>query len=286
MSSTQMAVTIRHELSKMTPQFEMALPKTGITAERFTRVATTAILNEPSLMDADRTSLFSACMRAAQDGLLPDGREAALVVFTSKNGKVVQYMPMLAGILKKVRNSGELASITSNVIYKEDGFKYWVDEKGEHLTHTPNMLAPERGDPIGVYAMALTKDGGVYVEVMSVAQVEQVRCSSRVKNAGPWVSWWDEMARKTCIRRLSKRLPMSTDLDSLIRADDALYEMPPTQAETAAPAHATEDSSSTRKPKRLQSVVDAAPAREAVTIENAAQATETLLDDPAIDDSL
>lgn len=280
MSSNQMAVTIRTELGKMQPQFELALPKTGITAERFTRVATTAILNDPKLMEADRTSLYSACMRAAQDGLLPDGREAALVVFSGKNGKIAQYMPMLAGILKKVRNSGELVSLTSNVVYSGDEFDYWVDEEGEHLTHKPNMLAPDRGKPIGVYALAKTKDGGVYVEVMSIAQVEQVRSSSRAKDSGPWVSWWDEMARKTVIRRLSKRLPMSTDLDSLIRADDALYDVAaPAQDTPQTEVHAD---APPRKPSRLRSVVAAAeeiPTNDPIEGQFTDEAEGTILDD-------
>lgn len=283
MSTQQMAVTIRQELTRMQPQFEMALPKNGVDAARFTRIATTAILNDPKLMEADRTSLYSACMRAAQDGLLPDGREAALVVFSGKNGKIAQYMPMLAGILKKVRNSGELISLTSNVVYSADQFDYWVDESGEHLTHRPNMLAPDRGKRSGVYAMAKTTDGGVYIEVMSVAQVEQVRASSRAKDAGPWVSWWDEMSRKTVIRRLSKRLPMSTDLDSLIRADDNLYE--PVKVEEPPVTVTQEQSPATpRRPRRLAAVVDQAPAPEG-PIQQVEEAND-MEDGTILDDSL
>jgi hypothetical protein len=44
-------------------------------------------------------------VKLAQDGLLPDGREAAVVMFGNK----AQAMPMIAGILKKVRQSGEVA---------------------------------------------------------------------------------------------------------------------------------------------------------------------------------
>ena len=59
---------------------------------------------------------------------------------------------------------------------------------------------------------------------MSLGEIEKVRKVSRAANKGPWVDWWEEMARKTVLRRLSKRLPMSTDLDDLIRRDDALYD--------------------------------------------------------------
>ena len=119
----------------------------------------------------------------------------------TKDGKKVQYMPMVAGILKKVRNSGELLSIVANVVFEKDKFRYFVDDVGEHVLHEPNVLDAERGKLIAVYAIAKTKDGGVFVEVMSRSQIEQVRDVSRAKDNGPWVSWYDEMARKTVIAR-------------------------------------------------------------------------------------
>lgn len=206
---------VRADLSRMDGEFRMALPP-HIPVDKFRRVALTSIQSNPDLMRADRRSLFSACVKCAQDGLLPDGREAALVVF----GNAVSYMPMVSGILKRVRNSGELASITSQIVYRNDTFRYWVDADGEHIQHEPLMFG-ERGDIVGVYALAKTKDGAVYIETMTKAQVEKVRSVSRTKNKGPWVDWWEEMARKTAIRRLSKRLPMSTDfVDQILSRDD------------------------------------------------------------------
>lgn len=208
---------VRDQLSKMDGEFRMALPP-HISADKFKRVAMTAIQGNPDLLSANRRSLFQACVRSAQDGLLPDGREAALVIFKGS----VQYMPMVAGILKRVRNSGELSSITSQIVYRNDSFRYWVDGDGEHIQHEP-LLFGDRGEIVGVYAIAKTKDGAVYVEPMTKAQVEKVRKVSRAANNGPWVSWWEEMARKTAIRRLSKRLPTSTDVETILqREDDAM----------------------------------------------------------------
>src|SRR3546814_9174090 len=76
----------------------------SIPVEKFHRVAVTAISSNPDLLNVDRTSLFGALMKAAQDGLLPDGREGAIVPFKGK----ASWMPMVAGIMKKVRNSGEI----------------------------------------------------------------------------------------------------------------------------------------------------------------------------------
>jgi recombination protein RecT len=231
------APKLSDELIELRPELEKVLPA-HVSVDKFLRVVMTAISQNPDLYRADRRSLFTSCVKCATDGLVPDGREAALVIFNSKdrsldaNGKrverwikKVQYMPMVFGILKKVRNSGELQSITANVVLERDQFRYWVDDTGEHVTHEPNVLEAERGKLIAVYAIAKTKDGGVYVEVMTRGQIEQVRAVSRAKDDGPWKDWYDEMARKSVIRRLSKRLPMSTDLETVIRRDDETYDL-------------------------------------------------------------
>lgn len=54
---------------------------------------------------------------------------------------------------------------------------------------------------------------------MSLDDVEKVRRSSRAGSFGPWKDWWDEMAKKTVIRRISKRLPSSADVDAVMQAD-------------------------------------------------------------------
>lgn len=229
MSDHNQQVILRAEMTKMTPQFKAALPA-HVPPERFTRVAITAISANNDLLNADRQTLYAACMKCAQDGLLPDGREAALVVFSNR----VQYMPMMAGILKKVRNSGELLSITAHVVYETDKFEYQLGDD-EKIIHVP-ALDGDRGRPKMVYGIAKTKDGGIYREIMTVADVEKVRSISKAKNSGPWRDWWEEMARKTVLRRLSKRLPMNTDLDDVLRRDDDLYDVdagdPPAPAET------------------------------------------------------
>jgi recombination protein RecT len=221
--STQLA-EFRTTVDRLGDEFCKALPK-HITVAKFQRTVVSAVAGNQELLLADRTSLLSSCMKAASDGLLLDGREAALVIFKTKTGdggwiKAVQYMPMIGGILKKIRNSGELESITSEVVYDHDEFDRWIDEDGEHFKHRPSY-GEERGKAKLVYAFARTKDGGKYLEVMDVAAVEKVRAVSKAKDSGPWVQWWDEMARKTATRRLGKRLPMSTDVAEMFERDDA-----------------------------------------------------------------
>jgi|HigsolmetaAR201D_1030396.scaffolds.fasta_scaffold13420_2 recombinase, phage RecT family len=219
----------RDQLHKQEQEIAMVLPP-HMPVERFMRVVLTAVNGNPDLLQADRRSLFESAMKAAQDGLLPDGRDGALVIYNTRveiDGKKewikkVQWMPMVGGILKKVRNSGELLTISAYVVYERDHFEYSLGDN-EAIIHKP-CLDEDRGKPRLVYAIAKTKDGGIYREIMTFSEVEKVRGISKAKDNGPWKDWWDEMAKKTVIRRLAKRLPMSSDLDDLIRRDDDLYD--------------------------------------------------------------
>lgn len=206
-------------------EFQAVLPS-NCSFERFARIVKTAAIQTPELLAADRASLFMSCFKTAQDGLLPDGREAALVIYNTKQKdgsykKLVQYMPMVGGVLKKVRNSGELASISAHVVYDKDEFDYCLGDY-EHITHKPTV--GERGKPICAYAIVKTKDNAIYREVMSVTDIEKIRSISKSKDGQAWKEHWAEMAKKTVIRRISKRLPMSTDLEQVIHRDDEMFE--------------------------------------------------------------
>lgn len=219
---------LRSELERMDGEFHAVLPE-HIRPEHFRRVAITAIQHEPDLLQADRRSLYGSLMKAAQDGLLPDGREGALIIFKTKNRqtdkweKRVQWMPMIGGVLKKIRQSGELASITAQVVYAEDEFDYWIDDDGEHLKHRPSF-DDERGEVRLVYALAKTKDGNLYTEVMTRKEIEKVRSASKSKDNGPWKQWWEQMSKKSALHRLAKRLPISATLVEVVNRDEALYD--------------------------------------------------------------
>src|SRR5262245_19014428 len=103
---------LRTQIGRMENQWIAALPK-HISIDKFQRVVMTAVQNNPNLVSVDRRSLWNACTQAAQDGLLPDGREGAIVPFKGR----ANWMPMYAGLIKKARNSGEIASIVARVVY-------------------------------------------------------------------------------------------------------------------------------------------------------------------------
>ena len=223
----------------MRPQFSVSLPK-HISPERFERTVLTAMNNNPDLLSADRRSLFNACSKSAQDGLLPDGREGALVIFKDRAGKkLVTWMPMIAGIIKKVRQSGEIISLGARIVYQAetvsaglgpDGkpipprFRFLIKDGVETIEHEP-MLWGERGPMVLVYAFAKHKGGTVEYEPLTLADVNKIKSVSRAKDkdgkpTGPWRDWYEEMAKKSAIRRLSKRLPVSSEVMATLDRDD------------------------------------------------------------------
>lgn len=219
-------VEVRHQLDAMRGQFEMALPG-HITVDKFVRVVLTAVQNTPELLQCDRRSLWNAAVKAAQDGLLPDGREGAMVVRFGKGGKTANWQPMIAGIRKKVRNSGEIATWDVHVVHQKDQFEFRLGDD-PFISHAPS-LDEDPGPTIAVYSIAVLKSGEKSRDVMSMGAIRKIRDeksdgwkafkAGKIKST-PWSTDEDEMAKKTVARRHSKVLPMSTDIEELLHRDD------------------------------------------------------------------
>lgn len=229
-ATQEVSANLRETLSA---EIAAALPD-HISVKKFTRVAVTAIhaIGDEKIGKSDKKSLYSACLKCAADGLIPDGREAALVSFWNSKKKHFEtvYMPMRDGLLKKIRNSGQLAHIATKVVFMEDEWEYWIDNDGEHFKHIPDMSIDrianaDKSNVRLVYAVAKTKDGSTYLCPLTVPQIEKARAVSKAKDDGPWVTWWDEQAEKTAIKKIYKVLPKSTDLDDLMHRDDDLNDL-------------------------------------------------------------
>lgn len=214
-------VALKSDVNKMHGEFAKALPG-HITADRFVRTAQTAIALTRNIEKVrNSASLLAACSKAASDGLILDGREAALVV--DYNGDV-QYRPMMRGLLKLAYNSGEIKSIVVETARHGDVFEY-SPTADEPIIHKID-LQQERGEVYAYYALAKLKDGGIIHEVMTTADVHRIRDRSdafKAYRAGkikstPWHTDEVEMGRKTVFRRLSKYLPSSTDRDAFRQA--------------------------------------------------------------------
>jgi recombination protein RecT len=245
MATESRDLTIAQELGQRVSQFEAALAGSGISAKKFARVILTAVALTPELLNCNRRSLMNAAMKAASDGLVPDGHDGALVPFDGQ----VTWMPMVAGVRKKVRRSGEVTSWDVTAVFQKDQFDYELGDS-PFIRHKPYM-APElsRADDESeedytkrlrkhldhgllthVYSVATIKGGDKSRDVMTRAEVELVRDSYARKNkkgefSPAWRKSFPEMAKKTVARRHAKQLPMSSDIMGLLSRDDELYDL-------------------------------------------------------------
>jgi len=208
-------VAMQGTLEKMADKFREALPPT-MDESKFISVLKLTLNQNPKLLQADKNSLMQTFMRAAQDGLYLDGREAAAVQY----GQSVQYIPMVEGVIKVLHNSGLIKTLCAEVVYENDLFDYELGTK-QHITHKP-LITGDRGKPVCVYAIAVTSNDGQYIEIMNMNDVN--KCKEQAKGASsphsPWVKWFDQMARKTVIHRIAKRLPKNDAINSVVAVDD------------------------------------------------------------------
>ncbi len=226
----QLVMARKNEIQAMEADLKKMLPP-SLPSDKFIRTVQTAIALNPDIAEADKSSVLGACMKAAADGLVLDGREAALTIYNTKQKdgsykKMAQYIPMVAGIIKRVRNSGEVARLNAFVVHENDKFRvtYGLDMT---LTHEPNFDNP--GKPVGSYAVCLFKDGESDFEFMTAKQILNI--AGQGKNADQYDpakgknfgEWW----RKTAIRRLSKRLPVDSDIARVVEQIDEDYDFRP-----------------------------------------------------------
>jgi recombination protein RecT len=239
----------KEELAERAQEFRMALPS-HISADKFQRTLVTAVQQNPALLKADRRSLILACMKAAQSGLLPDGREAALVIFKNRkkiNGQwnsveEVAFIEMVYGVRKKILQARDaeghpvVSGLLVEAVYrKEVEGGHFIYEVGldPPIRHRPMLdLTMEDADDkniVGAYSIATMADGNKSYKFLRRFQIDKIRETSKTgatKNrdgsprapSGPWVEWFSAMCEKTVLKQHAKSLPQSGDL--ILDADD------------------------------------------------------------------
>jgi recombination protein RecT len=198
-------------------QFALALPK-HLKPDRFVRIALTAFTKNPKLLQCTKESLLSCLLDLSQMGLEPDGRKAHLIPYNNKKtGQVICTLIVdYKGLVDIARRSGEIADIHADVVCENDKFEYnfGTDSK---LVHVPAIKT--RGKVTASYSFVRLKDGSSSFEVMNVDEVEKIRTRSWAAHEGPWVTDWNEMAKKTIFRRHSKWLPDSPEMQIALEKD-------------------------------------------------------------------
>lgn len=210
--------SFKEVLEKNKNQLMTALPK-HMNADRMIRLACTEFSKNENLQNCDQKSVFGAIIQAAQLGLeIGVLGQAYLIPYNNK----CQFIPGYKGLIALARRSGELSSIETHIVYDNDMFDLTLGINTE-VTHKP-FLGGNRGEPKLVYGVAKFKDGGYHFEWMTIAEVNKIRQSSKSASIkySPWFTHYDQMVRKTIIRRMMNYLPMSTEMQNAMQISDAV----------------------------------------------------------------
>lgn len=200
-------------------QLVAALPK-HLTPDRFIRVLLTATMKNPLLLQCTQESMFKGILDAAATGVEIDGRRAHLIPYknNNKNCYEAQLIIDYKGIAELIMRSGLVSTIHAEIVCENDVFE---ENRGQVVKHTIERKK-ERGAMYAAYALIVMRDGGEKCEVMSKSDIDAIRKRSRAGSSGPWVTDYNEMAKKTVFRRASKWVPLSPEIRSVVEADDAI----------------------------------------------------------------
>jgi recombination protein RecT len=211
----RLAGPIRDQVAAALPRF-MAK-----NTDRMLRCLFTECNKTPKLLECSPVSLFGALIQVAQLGLELGGPagQAYLVPFKGSAQLIIGYK----GYVTLAHRSGMVRQITPRIVREGDTFQieYGTDQR---IVHVPTGTS---GPAVGFYAVVKLSNGGTDFEYMTLAQaLDHRKRFAMSKNGGPWVDHFEEMALKTCIRKLAKRLPLSVEwvqasaLDELAERDE------------------------------------------------------------------
>ena len=215
--------TMQQYIKSMEGEIAKALPSV-ITPERFTRIVLSAISVNPKLASCTPASFLGAMMTSAQLGLevnTPLG-QAYVLPYMNRGTLEAQFQLGYKGLIDLAYRSGEVEVIQAHVVHENDFFdcEYGLDPK---LTHKP--ADRDRGEPVKVYAVFKTKSGGFGFEVMSMDDVRKhaEKYSPAYKSGfSPWKTNFEEMAKKTVLKRVLKYAPLKSDFVREIAQDGAI----------------------------------------------------------------
>nr|DAV65265.1 MAG TPA: RecT protein [Caudoviricetes sp.] len=209
--------TMQGLIKAMEPQVRKALPSV-ITPERFTRMVLTALSTTPKLQTCTPQSFLGAMMQAAQLGVEPNTPlgQAYLIPY----GNVCQFQLGYKGLMDLAYRSGEVSSIQAHEVNENDVFEYEYGLEPK-LKHVPAQK--DRGNVIMYYAVLKLKNGGVGFEVMSREDVEKFAMKkSKAYRSGPWQTDFDEMAKKTVLKKVLKYAPLKTEFARAVATDETV----------------------------------------------------------------
>ncbi len=204
--------SMQQYIKQMQGEIKKALPAV-MTPERFTRIVLSALSANPKLAQTTPQSFLGAMMTAAQLGVEPNtplGQAYLIPYYNSKTRcSECQFQLGYKGLIDLAYRSGDVSVIQAQVVYENDDFSYSFGLEPV-LKHTP--ARSDRGEPIYVYAVFRTKDGGFGYDVMSMEDVRAfAQQYSKAYGSGPWQTDFEAMAKKTVLKRVLKYAPLKSD---------------------------------------------------------------------------
>ena len=213
------ALTIRDMLEQKRPDIKQLLPA-HVEVERFIKSALLATARNHDLQKCTPASLFTAIVNAAELGLdfTPAKGHAYLIPFNNHGKLEAQFMPGYRGLIDLAKRSGAVTKIEAHLVHEKDQFElvYGTESK---LYHKP-FLQGSPGVVIGTYSVAFYANAEPQFEFMRLDEIKAIQRRSKAGGSGPWSTDWNEMARKTVVRRIFKYLPSSPDIEKAIEADN------------------------------------------------------------------
>ena len=209
----------------------LAVMPDNLSYDRFRRVVTLAIAKNPDLLECTASSIITAVIEAAQLGLEPTGSlsRAWLIAYNKNVGtkqnpkwaKEAQLQIGYMGLVELALRSGRIRSAEARLVYEGDIFEveFGTDQR---IVHKPMFLTSSPEKITLVYAVVWRMDSTWDIEVMRKDEIDGIRARSKSANHGPWVSDYGEMARKTVLRRLLKRQPLTVETIDAIAKDDEI----------------------------------------------------------------
>lgn len=216
---------LRGQLGSWQQTIADVLPRI-LPVEKFVKAVLTAATTNPVLLTKNRQSFLISVMQAAQLGLEPNTplNHAYLIPYKD----IVTLQIGYKGLIELASRDARIAKVESRLVYSKDFFQVeYGNDKKSPFTHRPDVFG-DRGEMVGVYAVATMADGVILFEPMSRDEVNAVReRSAGYRNkpyASPWTTDTGQMWRKTAIKRLlssarlSPELHQAAELDSRVDA--------------------------------------------------------------------
>jgi recombination protein RecT len=200
-------------IQQMQPEIQRALPR-GLSGDRMARLALTVLKRDPNLAACTPQSFAGALLTAASLGLEPGvNGEAYLVPYKGECSLIIGYQ----GYTKLFWQHPAAQTLNAQAVYERDEFEYAYG-LAPKLHHVP-FTGGDRGAVIFYYAAVSLSTGGQHFEVLTPAQVKELR-GGKVGPSGKIADPMRWMERKTAIRQVLKPMPKSTQMAMAIDSDE------------------------------------------------------------------